>query len=970
MLPDIGTSRPWADPSVVALSRLPMHVPLPAAPGRVQELAGEWLFQLFASPDDVPQEAVLGALPEEGQGWRPIAVPGVWPMQRTGDPPHYTNVQMPFPGPPPRLPERNPTGVYRREIRIDESDLLGPVVLWVGGADAVHAVYLNGRLVGYGTDARLASEYDVTAVLLPGLNELAVVVVRYAAHSYVEDQDAWWLAGLHRGVRLEHRGLVGVRDVRVTADFDPQTRLGSIEATVVTDLGPRPSAGFRVRSWVESESESESGERIGPAVEATVPHEDARPYEFAGFVASVEHRELAIDPWSAELPRLYTLRVELVDPHGAVVDATSQRIGFRRVRVEGNRLLVNGERIWVFGVNRHDHHPDRGSAVTADDLREDLITMRRHNVNAIRTSHYPNDDAFYALCDELGFYVIDEANIEAHAYNRSLCDDPAYRSTWLERGARMVERDRNHPSVVMWSLGNESGYGANHDALAAWIRRTDSSRPLHYEDAIRIEGWESGGRRATDVVCPMYPTIEEIREYGLGTALGHGDRPLIMCEYSHAMGNSNGSLADYWDVILSTPGLQGGFLWEWKDQGLRQSLADGRTRLAYGGQFGEEPHDGNFVADGLVSADGVPHPAMAEVAWVHRPVHVELAGGGLLLSSLRSFVTTADLSCTWQLLVDGAVTATGRLEVSPLAPGEQRRVPLPVDVPSSGDARLTTIWSTTADTWFAAAGRALAWDQVLLREERSQRPPVPMQAAPELTDDPLSPARLSLWRAATDNDGIKAMVDGIADLGLGGGALSRWRAAGLDSPSAGSLVQHGVEQRRTARGLEVRHVIDVPAGLDDLARVGVVIEVDPRFDRLRWCGRGPHENYPDRNRSALVGTWSAEVEECPYLVPQEFGLRTDTTWLELLDPASGDTVRFVSLAAPFHWSATRHRADELFAAANDSDLVPAGRLIVHLDAAHRGVGTGACGPDVLEKYRIGPGRYELGYLLTTARGPS
>ena len=370
---------------------------------------------------------------------------------------------------------------------------------------------------------------------------------------------------------------------------------------------------------------------------------------FEGFEVTSRWEIRRAKPWSAETPHRYSVTVELVDPRGRVRQTEIQHVGIRSVEVRDRQLLVNGRPVWIFGVNRHDHHPDRGKAVSDDDMRADLQVMRAHNITAIRTSHYPNDSAFYELCDELGFYVIDEANIESHAYNTSLCDDPTYRATWLERGARMVQRDRNHPCVISWSLGNESGHGVNHDALAGWIRAADPSRPIHFEGEILHRGWVEAGSPVGDIVCPMYPTIESIREYGTS---GRGSRPLIMSEYSHAMGNSNGSLADYWDVITSTPGLQGGFIWEWKDQALRQRLPDGRVRLAYGGQFGDTPNDGNFVADGLVSADLEPHPAMRELAWVYRPVTVARARGGLRIENRQSF---ADVG-----LAAGDVGAAGR----------------------------------------------------------------------------------------------------------------------------------------------------------------------------------------------------------------------------------------------------------------------------------------------------------------------
>jgi beta-galactosidase len=436
------------------------------------------------------------------------------------------------------------------------------VVLHIGGAESVHAVYLNDRFVGYGTDSRLPSEYDVTDHVVGGPNHLAIVVVRYSAQSYVEDQDQWWMAGLHRSVYIEARSPDGIADVEADADWDVEAGRGSLTVRTTVGFTGAPRPGYVVRTWLETLT----GRRIGAVQAAPVPHDHAAPYVFQGHRVAASLPAARVQPWSAESPTLYRVQVELLRPDGSVVESTSQRVGFRRVEVRDGHLLVNGQPIWIFGVNRHDHHPDRGKAVTVDDMRADLVAMRSHNITAIRTAHYPNDHRFLDLCDELGFYVVAEANVESHAYNDSLNHDARYRDTWLERGARMVQRDRNHACIVMWSLGNESGYGPNHDALAGWIRRSDPTRPLHYEDAIRVEGWVDGGRHATDVVCPMYPSIDAIVAYGNDP---RADRPLIMCEYSHAMGNSNGSLADYWHAITTTPLLQGGFIWEWKDHTLR-----------------------------------------------------------------------------------------------------------------------------------------------------------------------------------------------------------------------------------------------------------------------------------------------------------------------------------------------------------------------------------------------------------------
>jgi beta-galactosidase len=948
-----------------------MHVPLTRA--RRRSLDGSWSFALYDHPDFVPESAITGDRPTTM-----VAVPGNWTMQDTGDHPHYTNVQMPFAGPPPALPERVTTGVYRTSFTMPRAWKGTQVVLHVGGAESVHAVYVNGAFAGYGTDSRLPSEYDVSGLVAVGSNEVAIAVIRYSAGSYIEDQDQWWMAGLHRSVHVESRPPVHLADVRCEGDFDPATGAGSVHVTTEVAFVDKARAGWAVSTTLRNPK----GRIVGKAQVATVPDKFAAPYVFTGHTVVAGWTVPACAAWSAEDPNLYEVTCELMSPKGEVVESTRHRVGLRRVEVVDRQLLVNGRPIWIFGVNRHDHHPDRGKAVTADDIRNDLKLMRAHNITAVRTSHYPNDSVLYDLCDELGMYVIDEANIESHAYNVSICDDPRFRSAFVERAARMVQRDRNHPAIILWSLGNESGYGSNHDAIAGWIRRVDPSRPLHYEGAIMhgdgrrpmrgMQNWIDGGLAASDIVCPMYPPIDAIRQYG---ADGIGSRPLILCEYSHAMGNSNGSLADYWDVITSTPGLQGGFIWEWKDHGLRRRLPDGSVRLAYGGDFGDTPHDCNFVADGVVSADLEPHPAMREVAWVYRPVTVSLTGRGstraLRIANRRSFLGLDDLVASWELLVAGDVVKAGRLRLPGVAPGAAVTMPLPCAVPAGRDeVHLTVRWHSRHETWCAAAGHLVAWDQVELRSARSGRAPTgrPATAAATAAIDELLtlPVELAVWRAATDNDGFKLMPELSERLNVGGQALKRWLRAGLPDTPADQVVDHRCRRLVTdAGGVVYRHDVRVPDSLADLPRVGVRFALPGRFRRLRWFGRGPHENYPDRTSSAMLGVWSGAPDAPPYLVPQEFGLRTDTRWLECIDPDSGQILRIdVLRPTALHVSATNYRAEDLYACANEADLRPGDELVVHLDVAHRGLGTASCGPDVLPKYLLPAGDYSFAYRLT------
>ncbi|MEI8238193.1 MAG: glycoside hydrolase family 2 TIM barrel-domain containing protein [Actinomycetota bacterium] len=988
-LPHLDALRPWADSEAVSIGRLPMHVPLPLGDDARKMLDGLWSFRLFDSPDQVPASAVIGPTPRSG---RTVAVPGNWTVQDTGDLPHYTNIQMPFPGPPPRLPAHNPTGVYRRSFTTGRGWKSQRIVLHIAGAESVHAVYLNDTFVGYGTDSRLPSEYDITDAVVAGTNHLAVVVVRYSANSYVEDQDQWWMAGLHRSVWIEARTQVHIADVRCHADLEVASGVGTLAVTAEVGFTTQPCAGYTVSAWLCDPK----GRRVGKPQVSPVPHAFTRAYLFEGFLTHHTWSVPKVRAWSAESPSLYRVDLELLDETGRVLERTHQLIGFRHVELRDRQLLGNGQPVWIFGVNRHDHHPERGKAVTVDDMRLDLLTMRRHNITAVRTSHYPNDSAFYDLCDELGMYVVDESNIESHAYNTSLCNDSRWRSAWLARGSRMVERDRNHPSIIVWSLGNESGYGTNHDALAGWIRSADPSRPLHYEGAVFHAGWVDGGIAATDIVCPMYAPIDAIRAYGKS---GKGARPLILCEYSHAMGNSNGSLADYWAAITTTPGLQGGFIWEWKDHGIRQTLADGTVRLAYGGQFGDQPNDANFVADGLVSSDVRPHPAMREVAWVYRPVTVERAGkpkhgkpkhdtpkhdtpkhdtpkhDTVRVTNRQGFIGLDWLVAEYELLIAGQVTERGIWKLPPVSPMSSEKVALPCDVPDGdGEVQFTVRWYTKFEQPWAPKAHLVAWDQIELRAARRtvvggavpSGDDVVVRTVADIDRLLVSPVELSLFRAATDNDGFKLMPELRQRLRVGGAALQQWIDAGVDRVRADQLVEHTVERTPIVGGVAYQHTVVVPDTLADLPRVGVTFSVPARFSEVRWFGRGPHENYPDRKSGAVLGVWQQAPDAPPYLVPQEFGLRTDCRWFELLDPAKGEVLR-VDVLEPevLHCSAVHFTADDLFVASTDTELHPRSELVVHLDVAHRGLGTASCGPDVLPQYRIAPGTHRLAYTLTS-----
>jgi beta-galactosidase len=968
-LPVVGDLAPWADPQVVSIHRLPMrsditsYTDLTHARLAIREkspwhvsLNGKWSISRYEDVADVPADAITENIVQ----WKSIDIPGNWTLAGLGDLPHYTNVQMPWQGRPPSLPATVATAVHRRTFTLKGAWKSRRTILHIGGAESVHMVYVNGEFVGYGTDSRLPSEYDISAFLTAGENDIAIVVCRYSAQSHLEDQDQWWMAGLHREVFLRSQAIIGIHDVRVDAGVEEKSLRtkpnGTVKVTVDVQvpLAERLKTGWKAVAHIETLA----GKRIGAEHSADVAWFDL-PYVFPGNTAVMEWKVPSVSLWSAEQPNRYRIIVQLVNPDGVVTEIVPVLAGFRTVATKGNQFLVNGKKVMIRGVNRHDHHPVKGKAVDVADMRADLVLMKQHNVNAVRCSHYPNDSRLLDLCDELGLYVVDEANAEAHAWNTSLASDSRYRETWISRITRMVERDKNHPSIIMWSLGNEAGYGPVHDAAAQWIRSYDPTRPLHYEGAVYHTNWKDGGLQATDVVCPMYSTIDEIVKYGKASK---GLRPLIMCEYSHAMGNSNGSLSDYWHAFENTPGLQGGFVWEWKDHGLTQKLANGKERFAFGGQFGDTPNDGNFVADGLIHADMTPHPAMRELAWVHRPIAVSLGGSAsarqLVIKNRQWFSDLSAYSATWSLVVDGRVAKSGALSVPAVQAEATAKVKLPCAVPASArEAFLTVEWSLKKSNDWAGKGHLVSWDQVVLRSAKPAKVALRSKATEPLDVLP----RVTLWRAAIDNDGFKMMPHLWAGFGK---SLERWLSQGIATSDADVVTNTTRVKERTDGSVRYEHSVVIPKDLADVPRIGATFDVPARFTRVRWYGNGPHECYPDRQASAMVGVYEQEPDELPYLVPQEFGLRTNCRWMELIDERSGDVMRIEADGCLLHMSAIHHSATDLYQANDQTELHRNKFLTVHLDIAHRGVGTASCGPDTLEKYRISAGTYTFAYVIS------
>ena len=969
-------------------------------------LDGTWRFQLLHSPTE-----------KLGKRWASIPVPGLWTMQEPSevffDRPIYTNTQMPFEEHPPFVPAENPTGVYERDFEVPKSWNGKRIVLQVGGYESVALIYINGQEVGLTKDSRLAAEFDVTQFVQSGNNVVRIDVTKWSDATFIEDQDQWWHGGITRSIKLFATNKVFIERFKSVAGLEKDGTTGtlSIEADLgalddlstdgytlrasITELPKTKSANlsqtvknFASPKWTERDADLKKRSddyfhgkywdgKLPADAKAAIMETEPWPH---GKVL-LESRIPKVNPWSAEVPNLYTLHIELIDPNGAVIEVSQQRIGFRSIVIKGQDFLVNGQPIIFYGINRHDFNRFTGRVLTRDDMRQDLLELKRWNFNAVRTSHYPNDAAFLDLCDELGFYVIGEANIESHAFISSICNDTRYLTAFVDRVGRMVQRDIHHPSVVMWSLGNESGAGTNHEAAAAFARSFDPSRPLHYEGGIR--GNWMGSHSLTDVIAPMYPAINAIKEYAKSPK---ADRPLIMCEYSHAMGNSNGTLAEYWEVIESTRGLQGGFIWEMWDHGPVQTMSDGSKRNAYGGDYGETKHDGNFCCDGMVFPDRTAKPVMHEFKAIAAPAvitGVKPATGQFKIFNKNFFKDLSQYQLQWSITCDGVVQDGGAVKLPKVAPRKSANFKITSKKLAKGTARgerfITFSLVCIATTPWALPMAEVGWSQIAL-PSTSLAPAKKAKEIGDVVDEHgqivlpygiVAPA-VSLWRAPTDNDRIGHIATkweryGVRDISRTDCVVRQnstsIKIANTWETSTGVSFKHTQLITPVVGGFTVKESVTIPKAFDDLARVGTLFELDGSLSDLVYFGTGSHESYPDR-KIGRIGRFVSTVaaQYIPYVRPQENGGHAAVRWFEVTN-AAGNGLRF-AMGKPAQVSVTPNRDAELADAAHDVEVTACGNTVVHIDAAHRGLGTASCGPDTLDKYIIKTGVHTWEWTVT------
>ena len=1020
LAPTLGVAQEvndWENPAVFAVNKEPPHATAfpyenrtlalqrdRAGSAYFQSLNGNWKFHWVRKPADRPADFYAEGY--DDRSWSEIPVPGNWQMYGWGVP-IYLNSPYPFDRNPPFIQhDYNPVGSYRHHFTVPAHWDGRRIVLHFGAVESAMYVWVNGRKVGYSQGSKQPAEFDVTDYVRAGDNLLAAEVYRWSDGSYLEDQDFWRLSGIQRDVYLVAQPAVHVRDFGIVAGLDSAYRNGVLDVRLEVEN----RTGAPAERWGVLVDLLDDGASIlpGGAVGRNVTVSPAMP-------VSVGFRETVTAPrrWSAETPNLYTVLITLTDPSGETVEVQEARVGFRTVEIRGGQLLVNGVPILIKGVNRHEHDPVTGHVLSEESMRRDIALMKQFNLNAVRTSHYPDDPRWYELADEYGLYIVDEANIESHGmgYNltRTLGNDPAWKAAHLDRTMRMVERDKNHPSVIIWSLGNEAGNGANFYATYEWIKARDTTRPVQYERA--------GLEWNTDIYVPMYPGIDYITRY----AEGQPSRPLIMCEYAHAMGNSVGNFTDYWDAIERYPALQGGFIRDWVDQGILTHNAQGKEMFGYGGDFGPRgtSSDGNFLINGVVSPDRHPNPSLWEVKKVYQSIRVEpvaLGRGAIAVTNAYQFRDLGNVRLVWQRLADGTPIDSGTVEELDIPAGERREIdlPLPGTAPDrDAEYHLTVSFRLKSGEGLVPAGHEIAWEQFPLPVAVQLPATQPERHAPltleerdttavitgdrfavifdvrngellsyryrgrELMQEPLRP---NFWRAPNDND---FGGDWQNKLSVWKWAADQWEFRHVFverlSPEAVRVTVRGTlrsvnaaytsEYTVHADGtVEVQnHFVPEGDSMPRMPRFGMRMTMPAGFDDVAWFGRGPHESYWDRKAGARVGRYQGTVAEqfFPYVRPQETGNKTDVRWMAVTDK-NGAGLLFIG-APLLSASALHYRMEDLDPGpvklpVHPADLTPRPETYLNVDYKQMGVGgTNSWGTTALPEYSLPYQEYRYGF---------
>ncbi len=1023
------TDREWKDPTITQINRLPARATSisftseeRALSGKIgesskyQSLNGKWDFFWAAVPEQLPHGFEKDNFNKNG--WSSIEVPSNWEMQGFGQP-IYTNVQYPFrPVNPPFPPtDENAAGAYIKTFSIPKNWKDQQVTLHFGGVSSAMYVWLNGQFIGYSEDSRLPAEFDITNFLNEKENRLAVKVIRWSDGSYLEDQDHWRLSGIHRDVYLTASPKVQIYDFAVRTELDENYENAQLQIRPEIEVfGNANYENWSLEAQLfDEQNKSVLSEKLSRPVKQIVEER----YPPRGNVRFPLMETTIKNPkkWSAEFPNLYTLVFYLKDDKGKVVETRSTKIGFREVEIKDGQLFVNGQSILLFGVNRHDHHRYRGKAVTEESMLKDVLLMKQFNFNAVRTSHYPNNPRFYELCDEYGLYVMDEANIETHGIGSVLSNNPDWATPHIERGIRMVERDKNHPSIIMWSLGNEAGHGPNHAAMSGWMKAADPTRPIHYEGAQAIHGYGDGRTTLSDpawvdVRSRMYNNIESMVEMANQEEDG---RPVVWCEYAHSMGNSTGNLFEFWDAIRANKRLIGAFIWDWMDQALVKKDPNGEEQLVYGGDFGEKYHDGNFNLNGIINADQTPKPATWEAKKIFQPIAMgrhRWQPEKFVISNRHHFADLSRYSASYEVLEDGVKIKEETISLPEVSASSQEildfKIP-EIDFQQGKEYFINFYFSLEDDKNWAEKDHLVAWEQFLIpnskgaisfdktissinTEENDTQLLIETdgysitfnktsgwislitQSENELLRSEMKP---NFWRPLTDNDERGSRVQDRQKewkTALQGAMLKEFSVSKgkgqvvvqtehwLPTVSASYVTTYTISNGKIKVSVDFNPATSNP----EIPRIGWQFEMDNQYDAWTWYGRGPHENYSDRKLGAAIGKYEVSVSKdfFHYIQPQESNNRTDIRWMSLTN-SSGQGIKFIgepTLSA----SAWPYTMNDLQKARHIYELPERETITVNIDDVQMGVG----GDDSWtiwakphEPFRIKPEQIKYGFTI-------
>ena len=980
--PAHATFVPYADEASArrgVMAFAPGAAPAPGSPF-VMSLNGRWKFNWVKEPSARPVDFYR---PEfDVSAWKEIRVPANWEFEGYGTP-IFLNIIYPFKRDAPKVmseppkdwttyEERNSVGSYRRTFNVPAAWAGRETFLVLRGVNSACYVWVNGQKVGYSEDSRLPAEFNVTKYVRPGANTLAVEVYRFSDGSYLEDQDFWRLSGIFRDVELVARAPVHLRDFYARTHLDARYA----DARLNVNASVRNAGAAPEKFTLQAKLFDARGRVVGAPFEGvgTAP---------GGGEVSLDLSQNVTNPlkWSAEEPNLYTLVLTLKDARGRVLEVVPWRLGFRSSEIKNGQMLVNGRPVVIKGVNRHEHDPDLGQVTTREMMLKDILLMKQHNINAVRTSHYPNDERWYHLCDEYGLYVQDEANIESHGYGANekqrISDSEDFTDAHVERVRRTVERDKNHASIFLFSLGNEAGWGRNLAAARAWVKANHPELVLVYEGGASVH---------SDAFNPMYTKPQNLLKYW--EQKGEG-KPFYLVEYAHALGNSVGNLQEYWDVLESHRQFQGGFIWDWVDQTFRKRTADGRDLWAYGGDYGDRPNDGNG-GDGLIFADRRAQPELEEVKKVYQFIQVEpvdLNAGRVRVRNKHLFRDLSFVTGSWELTEDGLVIRRGPLPSLSTPAGEAEELTLGVGRPAlrpGAEYFLKVTFALGRSTTWAKSGHVVAWNQFAMPYGGRAVPAIDAASAPALaveeTPDAVTlrgprflarigrqsgaleayevngrpllagPLAPNYWRAPLDNDRGNQMLKRLgvwrtaaAEQKVTSVSVERLGAGAARVTAEATLPPAGSKTRTTytiygGGVIEVGSALSPAAGAPELPRVGMQMLIPEEFRRVEWYGRGPQETYWDRKTGAAVGIYRSTVDELwtPYVEPQENGNRTDVRWVSFTN-AAGAGLRAVG-PEEINFSAWPFRMSELERAKHSAEIQMSKEITVNLDHRQMGVG--------------------------------